>query len=39
MVGAEKRSSIKITHEKRYQEVILCLENLAVMLAESEFKF
>ena len=29
----------EITNEKRYQEVMLCLENLAVMLAEKELEF
>ena len=27
----------EITNEKRYQEVMLCLENLAVMLAEKNW--
>lgn len=30
---------LEIANEKRYQEVMLCLENLAVMLAEKELEF
>jgi len=30
---------LKLPMKKRYQEVMLCLENLAVMLAEKELEF
>ena len=32
-------SHLKLPMKKRYQEVMLCLENLAVMLAEKELEF
>ena len=31
--------NLKLPMKKRYQEVMLCLENLAVMLAEKELEF